>query len=120
MTKSELLAKVATNVAGQFNQLDIAGVMPEILNALIEAAVPVEVEDITDIDGAVLDKLQAGDKVVKITGKQKHAYWVSYKGEGVGQGICLTYADAAGTETVSYDFTDDGWVYNSTDRGSFA
>ena len=39
----------------------------------------------------------------------------SRKGEGVGEGICLTYVAAGLVETVSYDFTDDGWVYNSTD-----
>jgi hypothetical protein len=53
--------------------------------------------------------------VVKITGTQKHGYTVSYKGEGVGEGICMTYTDASLIETVSYDFTADGWNYNSTD-----
>lgn len=120
MTKEELLQKIKTNVEGQFNQLDIAGVLPDILRTLADGAVPVEVEDITDIDGEILDGLHCGDKVIKVTGKQKHAYTVSYKGEGVGEGICLTYADASGTETVSYDYTADGWVYNSTDKGQFA
>lgn len=120
MTKEELLQKIKTNVEGQFNQLDIAGVLPDILRTLADGAVPVEVKDITDIDGEILDGLHCGDKVIKVTGKQKHAYTVSYKGEGVGEGICLTYADASGTETVSYDYTADGWVYNSTDKGQFA
>lgn len=120
MTKEELLQSIEKNVEGQFNQLDIAGVLPEILRTLVDGAVGVEVSNITEIDGAILDGLKCGGKVIKVTGKQKHLYVVSYKGDGVGEGICLTYADAAGTETVSYDYTADGWVYNSTDKGAFA
>lgn len=87
-------------------------VLPEILNALA----PVEVTDITAIPSDVLDALQPGQSVVKITGKQRHTYTVTYKGEGVGEGICISYFDASLIETVSYDFTADGWVYNSTDK----
>jgi hypothetical protein len=54
-------------------------------------------------------------KAIKVTGKQRHLYNVSYKGEGVGEGICMTYVDASVVETVSYDYTADGWAYNSTD-----
>lgn len=75
-----------------------------------------EVNDITAIDSAILDKLECGDQVQKITGNMKHLYVVSYKGVGVGQGICLTYSDASLIETVSYDYTENGWVYNSTDK----
>lgn len=120
MTKEELLQVINEKIEGQFNQLDLSNVVPGILRDLVGASIGVEVSDITAIDGAVLDTLSCGDKVIKVTGKQKHAYIVSYKGDGVGEGICLTYADAAGTETVSYDYTEDGWVYNSTDKGQFA
>lgn len=75
-----------------------------------------EVTDIKTIPAKVLDALKCGDKVVKITGKQKHLYEVSYKGEGVGEGICLTYVAAGLIETVSYDLTASGWAYNSTDK----
>lgn len=115
MTKEELLQSIEKNVEGQFNQLDIAGVLPEILRTLADGAMGVEVENITEIDGAILDGLKCGDKVVKVTGKQKHLYLVSYKGEGAGEGICLSYNAAGYGETVSYDRTDEGWVYNSTD-----
>lgn len=111
----ELLKKFATG-----DQIDGEGALKEILVQLVGSSVPTEVTNITAIDGEVLDSLQVGDKIVKVTGKQKHLYVVTYKGEGVGEGICLTYADAAGTETVSYDYTADGWVYNSTDKGQFA
>lgn len=83
---------------------------------MVNGAVPVEVTDITAIDGKTLDSLQVGDKIVKVTNKQGHLYQVSYKGAGVGEGICLTYTDASVIETVSYDYTDEGWVYNSTDK----
>ena len=76
----------------------------------------VEVTNITEIDGSVLDSLECGDVVVKITGNQKHLYHVSYKGKGIGEGICLTYVAAGLVETVSYDLTEDGWAYNSTDK----
>jgi len=72
--------------------------------------------DIASIDGAVLDSLKCGDQVAKITGNQQHLYTVSYKGEGSGEGICLTYVAAGLIETVSYDRTASGWVYNSTDK----
>ena len=78
----------------------------------------VEVLDITAIDGGVLDSLECGDQVAKVTGVQKHLYTVSYKGEGVGEGICLTYVAAGLIETVSYDRTANGWVYNSTDKST--
>lgn len=116
MTKQEMLAVIAETIAGQGNQIDLGGKLSEILIAAVSGSVAVEVSDITDIDGAVLDALNVGDKVVKVTGKQKHLYHVSYKGDGVGEGLCLTYADASVIETVSYDFTADGWAYNSTDK----
>lgn len=111
----ELLSKFATG-----NQVDGEGALKDILTKLTSSSIPTEVADITTIDGEILDNLQCGDKIVKVTGKQKHLYVVSYKGEGEGEGICLTYTDATGTETVSYDYTADGWVYNSTDKGQFA
>jgi len=78
----------------------------------------VEVLNIAEIPGSVLDSLECGDQVVKVTGVQKHLYTVSYKGAGVGEGICLTYADASTVETVSYDRGASGWSYNSTDKGA--
>lgn len=77
-----------------------------------------ETTDITALDGDVLDALRCGDQVLKRTGNQLHAYVVSYKGEGVGEGICLTYLDASVVETVSYDRTESGWAYNSTDKST--
>lgn len=118
MTKEQITGLINSAIAGQGNQVDIGGALPEILVALANGAVAVEVEDITDIDGAILDELNVGDKVAKITGKQKHLYQVSYKGEGAGEGICLTYVDASTVETVSYDRTESGWDYNSTDTTS--
>lgn len=116
MTKDELKQLLETGIKGQGNQIDIGGVLYNILSEIAGSAVAVEVEDITDIDGDILDALKCGDKVAKVTGKQRHLYNVSYKGEGVGEGICLTYVAAGLIETVSYDFTDDGWAYNSTDK----
>ena len=84
---------------------------------LLHEEVPfkLEVGNITQLTKAQLDQLKAGDVVVKVTGKQRHSYRVSYKGEGAGEGICLTYSDASVVETVSYDRSGSNWVYNSTD-----
>ena len=116
MSKEELLTLIDTHIKGQGNQVDSGGALATILKELVGGSKAVEVTDITGIDGAVLDSLNVGDKVAKVTGKQKHLYQVSYKGEGVGEGICLTYVDASVIETVSYDYTNDGWAYNSTDK----
>lgn len=75
-----------------------------------------EVTDITNIDSNLLTNAKCGDEFIKITGKQKHTYVVTYKGDGVGEGICMSYCACGYSETVSYDFTADGWVYNSTDK----
>lgn len=68
---------------------------------------------IKDLTTDEINNLQAGDIVVKTTGDQKHTYIVTYKEEG--QGICLSYFDAGYSETVSFDYVDGEWVYNSTD-----
>lgn len=75
-----------------------------------------ETSNILELDGSVLDALRCGDQVLKLTGNQRHLYTVTYKGAGVGEGICLTYVAAGLIETVSYDLTENGWVYNSTDK----
>ena len=119
MERKDLIALIDAKIAGQGNQIDLGGALASVLVELAGAAAPIEVADITAMTAEQLDALKAGEKVVKVTGVQKHAYTVSYKGEGAGQGLCLTYVDAAGAETVSYDRTAEGWAYNSTDRVSF-
>lgn len=116
MTKEKILELIGTHIIGQGDQVDCGGALAEVLIELVNGAVPVEVTDITAIDGKILDSLQVGDKIVKVTNNQGHLYQVSYKGAGVGEGICLTYIDASVIETVSYDYTDEGWAYNSTDK----
>lgn len=71
------------------------------------------ITDITKLNNEQCESLECGDIVVKITGNQKHSYRVSYKEDK--QGMCLTYCDASVVETVSYDYTEGNWVYNSTD-----
>lgn len=75
--------------------------------------VKVTTSDIKSLTNDDINSLHCGDIVAKVTGNQKHAYIVSYKEEG--QGICLTYADATYLETISYDYNDGSWVYNSQD-----
>lgn len=73
----------------------------------------IEVSNITNMSDEQLDFLKPGDLVIKVTGKLRHTYIVTYKEES--KGICLSYFAAGYTETVSYDYTSGHWVYNSTD-----
>lgn len=114
MDRIQLQQLIAAKIAGQGNQVDLGGALADALLALAGAA-PIEVTDITAMTAEQLDALNVGDKVVKVTGAQKHLYLVSYKGDGVGEGICLSYNAAGYGETVSYDRTESGWAYNSTD-----
>lgn len=117
MTQNELLALINAKIAGQGSAVDVGGALPAILSALAAAAAPIEVDDITALTGEQLDALEIGAKVAKKTGTAKHLYVVSYKDAENG-GLCLTYTDATTVETVSYDHTESGWAYNSTDKGS--
>ena len=117
MTQSELMALINAKIAGQGSAVDVGGALPAILSALAAAAAPIEVDDITALTGEQLDALEIGAKVAKKTGTAKHLYVVSYKDAENG-GLCLTYTDASTVETVSYDHTESGWAYNSTDKGS--
>lgn len=117
MTQSELMALINAKISGQGSAVDAGGALPAILSALAAAAAPIEVDDITALTGAQLDALEIGAKVAKKTGTAKHLYVVSYKDAENG-GLCLTYTDASTVETVSYDHTESGWAYNSTDKGS--
>lgn len=73
----------------------------------------INTDNITALSTETIEDLKAGDLVLKHTGNQIHAYKVTYKEEH--QGICISYYDAGYTETVSYDYVDGAWVYNSTD-----
>lgn len=117
MDKQQLIALIDAKIAGQGNQIDISGALAEILADLANASKPIEVADITALTAEQLDALNVGDKVVKITGTDKHLYVVTYKAT-TGGGLCLSYFDAVNTETVSYDRTESGWAYNSTDKGA--
>ena len=117
MLKNDILALIDAKIAGQGSAIDIGGALPVILSALAGAAAPIEVDDITELTAEQLDALNVGDKVVKVTGSEKHLYWVTYKAT-TGGGLCLTYFDAVNTETASYDRTDSGWAFNSIDKGS--
>ena len=102
---------IEQKIARQGTAVDVGGALAPVLKALVG----IEVEDITAMTAEQLDALECGDKVIKVTGKQRHLYLVSYKGEGAGEGICLSYNAAGYGETVSYDRTESGWAYNSTD-----
>ena len=62
---------------------------------------PLIVSDITKLTPAQLDGLKPGDRVIKQTGAAQHVYIVSYKGEGVGQGIFQTAFPDSDTAQVA-------------------
>ena len=115
MTKEQTLALINSAIAGQGSAVDAGGALDKILTALAGASLGVEVEDMTKIDGAILDSLNVGDKIIKVTGNQKHLYFVTYKGEGAGEGIVITCNFCGYSEAISYDRSGEGWVFNSKD-----
>ena len=74
----------------------------------------IEVTDITALTADQLDALRNGDLVIKITGNQKHTYWVSYKDEVKGE-LSLVYADHQNAEEVYYEKVEGAWTYIQTD-----
>jgi hypothetical protein len=114
MMNREEIIKAVNNFRGA--NREFSQEMGPIIESLLALVTPVQATDITALTAEQLDALQPGDVVTKKTGNQYHTYMVSYKGEGSGEGICLTYTAAGLIETVSYDRTEDGWAYNSTDK----
>ena len=106
----------AARELADINRTDETYWLKQIYNALGGENKPNVVTGITELTSDQLDALKPGDVVKKKTGNQYHTYTVSYKGEGSGEGICLTYVAAGLIETVSYDRTESGWAYNSTDK----
>ena len=115
MTKENILALINAQISGQGNQVDIGGALAAILTELVGASLPLEVEDITALTAEQLDALNVGDKVVKITGTQKHLYLVNYKDATTGE-LLLTYTDWQNVEGVYYEKGESGWAYVQTDN----
>lgn len=115
MNKHELEALINAKIAGQGNQIDLGGALATILLELAHASKQIEVTDIEALTAEQLDGLDVGDKVVKVTGKQKHLYLVTYKGDGAGEGLVLTYNACGYGEAIAYDRTESGWAFNSKD-----
>ena len=83
-------------------------------NKLVErSVVKIETSNIEQLTDEQLSSLKVGDVVRKKTGNQEHCYIVTYKEEN--HGICLSYFAAGYTETISYDFTNNHWIFNSKD-----
>ena len=80
------------------------------------APLRIETDDIENLSGSVLDDLDCGDYVVKVTKEDgkvlKHTYVVTHKQE---TGICMTYFACGYLETISYDKVDGVWAFNSKD-----
>ena len=111
MTKEEIIRAV-NNFRGANRELSQE--MGPIIESILALIAPEPATDITDLTDAQLDALNVGDKVAKKTGTAEHLYTVTYKDAENG-GLCLTYVDASVVETVSYDHSESGWAYNSTD-----
>lgn len=110
---AEALGADAESAAvSEINKTDVVFWLGEITKIL--GSKSVTVDSITEMTSDQLDGLQVGDRVAKKTGTAEHLYVVSYKDAENG-GMCLTYTDASVVETVSYDHTENGWEYNSTD-----
>lgn len=116
-TREQIIA-AANKIRGGGREVsqELTKLIEDVLDyAIAGANIRFKVTNITELTKSQLDALNVGDGVVKVTGKQEHLYLVSYKGEGAGEGICLSYNAAGYGETVSYDRSGSSWVYNSTD-----
>ena len=113
MMNREEIIKAVNNFRGA--NREFSQEMGPIIESLLALVTPVEAADITALTDGQLDALKVGDKVAKKTGTAEHLYTVTYKDAENG-GICLTYLDASVVETVSYDHSESGWAYNSTDK----
>ena len=76
------------------------------------------VGDVKALTSAECERLKCGNIVIKRDDSGEHAYLVTYKKDKVG--ICLTYMDATYVETISYDYREGEWVYNSMDTASLS
>ena len=83
--------------------------LQEVLDESPKRIIVTDIGAMTDVQ---INALRCGDVVLKEDSTGQHAYLVSFRS---ATGICLTYTDCENVETVAYDKTDDGWVYNSTD-----
>lgn len=76
----------------------------------------VETDNMENISGDILEQLQCGDQVIKLTiedGKElRHLYQVTHK---QATGICISYNTTGYSDTYSYDKVDGVWTYNSKD-----
>lgn len=76
----------------------------------------VETDDIENMSGDILEQLQCGDQVIKLTiedGKElRHTYIVTHK---QATGICISYNTTGYSDTYSYDKVDGVWTFNSKD-----
>lgn len=104
----QVLDLIAAKIAGQGNQIDLGGALPDILSALAGAA-PIKVSNIEDISGDVLEAISAGDKIIKVDSTGEHAYICTYKGDG---GLSLSYSDCDNVETLAYVKTDGVWSFD--------
>ena len=89
--------------------------MAKVYRGVGRLMIEVEASELEEIAGELLEQLEVGDLVIKKTGAQKHAYYVTYRGEGIGEGVCFTYSTTGYSETISYDKTAEGWKFNSKD-----
>lgn len=87
-----------------------------IINDLLTCAFAVG--KVTELTSDECEKLKCGNVVIKRDDSGEHAYLVTYKKDKVG--ICLTYMDATYVETISYDYVEGEWVYNSMDTASLS
>ena len=83
-------------------------------NELVDSSsIKINTSNIESLSDVELSSLKCGDIVCKKTGNQEHCYIVTYKEEN--HGICLSYFDCGYLETISYDYIEGHWIFNSKD-----
>ena len=65
-------------------------------------------DDIEHLPAEILDKLDCGDFVIKVSGSEKHLYQVKYR-DREKEEIALIYVDYHTIEELYYEKGESGW-----------
>ena len=73
-----------------------------VINAMIKT------DDIEHLPSEVLDQLDCGDFVIKVSGSEEHLYQVKYR-DRAKEEIALVYCDYHTIEELYYEKGESGW-----------
>ena len=107
MTKQEIKALVAAKIEGQGSMVDVGGVLPTIINEIIDL-IP-EPQPTPEVQTTFTGTISMGEIIVDATGKPtpKPGDIVEI---GDGQRFVIIYIESEDTGQVAYSNGDDVWT----------